>query len=167
MAKLHHLNPEKGVHGFVSRDLAPALSIDSGDRVVFQTLDSGWGAVEQIRNFSRPREFRPRDLNRDVAHALTGPLEIRGARPGMVLEIHLRRIRPGHLGMVCQFRVAGAARSMARTNKRSCGPSCVDPGVARGRGDLLGTPAGPPYWNQPLRLSLAPEAVHGNHGNAS
>jgi acetamidase/formamidase len=98
MAKLHHLNPEEGVHGFVSRDLAPALSIDSGDRVVFQTLDSGWGAVEQIRNFSKPREFRPRDLGRDVAHALTGPVEIRGARPGTTLEIQLRRIRPGHWG---------------------------------------------------------------------
>src|SRR5262245_66520425 len=86
MAKVHHLPPEDGVHGFVSRDLAPALSIDSGDRVVFQTLDSGWGAVKQIRNFFKPREFRPRDLSRDVAHALTGPVEIRGARPGMTLE---------------------------------------------------------------------------------
>ena len=36
MAKLHHLHPEEGVHGFVSRDLAPALSIDSGDRVFFK-----------------------------------------------------------------------------------------------------------------------------------
>jgi hypothetical protein len=33
------------------------------------------GAVEQIRNFSKPREFRPRDLGRDVAHALTGPVD--------------------------------------------------------------------------------------------
>src|SRR5262245_292219 len=98
MPKLHHLQPEEGVHGFVSRDLAPALSIDSGDRVVFQTLDSGWGTVEQIRNFSKPREFRPRDLRRDVAHALTGPVEIRGARRGMTLEIRLRRIRPGLWG---------------------------------------------------------------------
>src|SRR5215475_14940783 len=98
MAKLHHLHPEEGVHGFVSRDLEPALSIDSGDRVVFQTLDSGWGAVEQIRNFSEPREFRPRDLGRDGAHALTGPVEIRGAHPGMTLEIRLRRIRPGRWG---------------------------------------------------------------------
>jgi acetamidase/formamidase len=46
MAKLLHLRPEEGVHGFVSRDLAPVLSIDSGDQVVFQTLDSGWGAVD-------------------------------------------------------------------------------------------------------------------------
>lgn len=98
MAKLHYLHAEDGVHGFVSRDLMPALSIESGDRVVFRTLDSGWGAVEQIRNFSKPHEFRPRDFSRDVAHALSGPVEIRGARPGMTLEIQLRRIRPGHWG---------------------------------------------------------------------
>src|SRR5262245_15381581 len=89
MAKLHHLHPEDGLDGFVSRDLPPALSIDSGDRVLFQTLDAGWGAVEQIRNFSKPLEFHPRDLGRDAAHALTGPVEIRGARPGMTLEIQL------------------------------------------------------------------------------
>ena len=86
------------MHGFVSRDLEPALSIDSGDRVVFQTLDSGWGAIEQSGKFSEAEEFSPRDLSRDVAHALTGPVEIRGARSGMTLEIRLRKIRPGRWG---------------------------------------------------------------------
>src|SRR5215471_18277947 len=98
MAKVHHLSPEQGVHGFVSRDVPPALAIDPGDTVVFRTLDSGWGAIEQPANFSEPKEFSPRDLSRDVAHALTGPVEIRGARPGMVLEIHLKRIQPGRWG---------------------------------------------------------------------
>ena len=74
MAKLYHLRPEQGVHGFVSRDLSPVLSIDSGDIVAFQTLDSGWGAIEQSENFLDPKEFSPRDLSRDVAHALTGPV---------------------------------------------------------------------------------------------
>src|SRR5262245_22669888 len=98
MAKIHHLRPEQGVHGFVSRDIKPALTIDPDDTVVFQTLDSGWGAIEQSENFSEPKEFSPRDLSRDVAHALTGPVEIRHARPGMALEIHLGRIRPGNWG---------------------------------------------------------------------
>lgn len=92
------MGPQHGVHGFVSRGTAPALAIDSGDTVVFQTLDSGWGAIEQPPNFSEPSEFSPRDLSRDVAHALAGPVEIRGARPGMVLEIHLHRIRTGRWG---------------------------------------------------------------------
>jgi len=98
MAKVHHLSPEQGVHGFVSRDVKPALTIDSGDTVVFQTLDSGWGAFEQSAHFTEPKEFSPRDLNRDVAHALTGPVEIRGARSGMALEVRLKRIQPGHWG---------------------------------------------------------------------
>ena len=98
MTKLHHLCTEQSVHGFVSREIKPALTINSGDTVVFQTLDSGWGAIEQFANFSEPKEFSPRDLSRDVAHALTGPVEIHGALQGMVLEIHVRRIVPGHWG---------------------------------------------------------------------
>src|SRR5262245_12990030 len=98
MATVHHLCPEQGVHGFVSREVEPALTIDSGDTVIFQTLDAGWGAIEQSANFSEPKEFSPRDLSRDLAHALTGPVEIRGAHPGMVLEVRLRRIQPGNWG---------------------------------------------------------------------
>ncbi|MGH7906595.1 MAG: acetamidase/formamidase family protein [Candidatus Binataceae bacterium] len=97
-SRLHHLRPEQGVHGFFSRELAPALAIDPGDTVVFHTLDSGWGAIEQPANFTEPNDFTPRDLNRDVAHALTGPVEISGTRPGMVLEIRLKRIQPGRWG---------------------------------------------------------------------
>ncbi len=81
MAQVHHIGPEQGLHGFVSREVKPALTIDPGDTVVFQTLDSCWGAVEQPANFAEPREFSPRDRSRDVAHASTGPVEIRGARP--------------------------------------------------------------------------------------
>ena len=81
MAKIHHLCPEQGVHGFVSRDIKPALTVDPDDTVVFQTLDSGWGAIEQSENFSEPKEFSPRDLSCDVAHVLAGPVEIRDAHP--------------------------------------------------------------------------------------
>lgn len=98
MPTIHRLGPEQGVHGFISRDLEPSLVIDSGDTVIFQTLDSGWGAIEQAANFTEPVDFTPRDLSRDVAHALTGPVEIRGAQPGVSLEIRLKHIRPGHWG---------------------------------------------------------------------
>ncbi|CAN5907207.1 acetamidase/formamidase family protein [soil metagenome] len=96
---LHRLSPAAGtVHGFFSRDLSPALTIGSGDSVVFQTLDAGWGAPEQEPDFTVPAAFAPRDLTRDVAHCLTGPVRIAGARPGMVLEIRIRRIRTGRWG---------------------------------------------------------------------
>jgi len=112
MAKVYHLGPEQGVHGFVSRDLEPALTIEPGDTVIFQTLDAGWGAINQPTNFSEPQAFSPRDLQRDVAHALTGPVEIRGARPGMALEVRLRRIQPRHWGW------SGGARLPAQLDGR-------------------------------------------------
>jgi acetamidase/formamidase len=66
----HHWDPTpRALHGYFSRELAPALTIDSGDVVSFQTLDSGWGAIEQEAGFSEPRDYIPRDLARDV-HAL-------------------------------------------------------------------------------------------------
>jgi acetamidase/formamidase len=98
MAK-HHLDPApQALHGYFSRELAPALTIDSGDVVSFQTLDSGWGAIEQEMGFSEPHDFVPRDVTRDVAHALAGPVAIKGARAGMTLEIHINSIRTGRWG---------------------------------------------------------------------
>jgi acetamidase/formamidase len=95
----HHLGPaSKALHGYFSRELGPALTINSGDVVSFQTLDAGWGAVEQEPGFSEPRDFIPRDLTRDVAHPLAGPVAINGAKAGMTLEIRVKRIRTGRWG---------------------------------------------------------------------
>lgn len=96
---LHRLSPAAGtVHGFFSRELTPALNITSGDSVVFQTLDAGWGALEQEPGFTVAKAFAPRDLARDVAHCLTGPVRIEGARPGMTLEIRIKSLRTGGWG---------------------------------------------------------------------
>src|SRR5262245_35953512 len=95
----HHLDPApRALHGYFSRELAPALTIDPGDVVSFQTLDAGWGTIEQEAGFSEPRDYIPRDLARDVAHALAGPVAINGARAGMTLEIRINRIRTGRWG---------------------------------------------------------------------
>jgi acetamidase/formamidase len=57
------------LHGYFSRELAPALTIDTGDVVSFQTRDSGWGAIEQEAGFREPRDYISRETWRDV-HAL-------------------------------------------------------------------------------------------------
>ena len=88
MTAQHKLSPGPStLHGFFSRDLQPVLTIDSGDLVTFQTLDSGWGAIEQEPGFLEPEVFVPRDIGRDVAHPLCGPVAIREAKPGMTLEV--------------------------------------------------------------------------------
>jgi acetamidase/formamidase len=66
--------------------------------VSYQTLDAAWGALEQAFPLTEAKEFSPRDRTRDVHHALCGPVAIRGAEPGMTLEIRFVRIRTGRWG---------------------------------------------------------------------
>ena len=73
---------DRNWHGYFSRELEPALTIDPGDTVVFTTLDSGWGLEPFAGGPYTPR----REIERDGdGHALTGPVAIRGAQPGMAL----------------------------------------------------------------------------------
>lgn len=95
---VHSLRPDaRTLHGHFSRDLSPVLTIDSGDRVRFTTLDAGWGEFEQADPFAPATKF-PRDPERDPGHALTGPVYVRGAEPGMVLEVRIVEVRTGRWG---------------------------------------------------------------------
>ena len=79
------------LHGSFSREYAPVLTIDSGDTVHFSTLNASW-----VLDLSTepPRRFEPRDKERDGGHALCGPIAIRGAQPGMTLEVRINEVRP-------------------------------------------------------------------------
>lgn len=94
------IEPERRtLHGTFSREFPPVMTIDPGDTVVFRTLDAGWGLEPEL-SFDIPRrEFEPRDKELDSGHALCGPIEMRGAQPGMVLEVQINDIRPGTYGM--------------------------------------------------------------------
>jgi acetamidase/formamidase len=94
-----HIEPERRtLHGTFSRDLPPALIIDAGDTVVFRTLDAGWGLEPVTAIDGERRKFELRDEETDQGHALCGPVEIRGAEPGMTLEVHIGEVRPGSYG---------------------------------------------------------------------
>ena len=98
---IYEIQPERStLHGKFSRDAAPILSIESGDTVVFRTLDAGWnlGAVWAGYPPDTERKFEPRDPELDSGHCLCGPVAIVGARPGMTLEIRVGEIRPGNWG---------------------------------------------------------------------
>jgi acetamidase/formamidase len=94
---VHHMRPARHtVHGPFDRSRQPILTIDSGDAVIYETLDAGWGRIaaeigEAVPNF----EVSSGD---DVGHALCGPIAVRGARPGHVLQIEIGAIRPGTWG---------------------------------------------------------------------
>lgn len=96
---VHLLEPERAtLHGQFSRDLAPVLTVASGDVVRCRTLDVSWG-LEARRADGSPREtFGPRDALRDAGPCLLGPIAVHGARAGHTLEIHIETIVPGAYG---------------------------------------------------------------------
>lgn len=96
---IHELKPDRRtLHGHFSRDLAPVLEVDSGDTVRFTTLDCGWGLEPNSFGGEPQRRFEPRDAELDRGHALCGPVAIRGAMPGMTVEVVIGALRPGAWG---------------------------------------------------------------------
>ncbi|KQZ90848.1 acetamidase [Phycicoccus sp. Root563] len=92
---IHHLpvSPATVVET-VSRDSPPVLTVQPGDTVVLESLDSGGHLERQtFPGEDRPRMFTPRR-----GHCLTGPVAVDGARPGDVLAVHFSAIDPGPWG---------------------------------------------------------------------
>jgi acetamidase/formamidase len=91
---IHYIEPsEDTLHGPFSKDRAAVMTIDSGDTVRFKTLDAGWG-LEPFSEEGTRRQFEPRQQG----HALCGPVAVRGAKPGMVLEVQINNLVPGAWG---------------------------------------------------------------------
>lgn len=99
MSVLHTLKAERAnLHGHFSCDLLPVLTIDPGDSVQFQCLDSNWGLEPYNGIDLQRREIDGRDPVLDSGHALTGPVFIRGAKPGMTLAVHIGALEVGQWG---------------------------------------------------------------------
>jgi acetamidase/formamidase len=90
---LHEIPLERRtLHGHFSRDLEPILTVESGDSIAFACLNSGWRTAEH-------EVFPERDEELDAGHALIGPVEVRGARAGQVLEVSIDELRVGAGGV--------------------------------------------------------------------
>jgi acetamidase/formamidase len=79
------------LHGHFSRDLAPVVTVASGDTIAFSCLDAGW-------HVEPGRKFEPRDDELDFGHALVGPVAVRGARAGQTLVVDVGRVVVGSWG---------------------------------------------------------------------
>jgi acetamidase/formamidase len=87
------LPDERTLHGWFDRDLPPVLTVDPGTTVRFGTLDSGWWAGPH-----GPDRQKVPQHTAGSGHALTGPVEVRGARPGDVLAVRIDEVVPGAWG---------------------------------------------------------------------
>lgn len=74
-------------------EIPAVLSVDPGDTVLLETRDALDGAVTPD---STSADLHRVDLN--LVHPLTGPVFIRGAEPGDLLEVHILEITPQPFG---------------------------------------------------------------------
>jgi acetamidase/formamidase len=89
---IHELPFERRtLHGHFSRELPPVLTVEPGDSVRFATPDAGWWLESRER-------FEPRSSPEDDGHALAGPIEVKGARAGQTLVVHIDAVTPGSWG---------------------------------------------------------------------
>lgn len=94
MSARHVLNPSPDtIHwGHFDAKIPARLEVDSGDTVVVDTV-SGWGDVMDVSLF-RPDHLEIVTKMKPILgpHILTGPIAVRGALPGDVLEVRIQAI---------------------------------------------------------------------------
>ncbi len=83
-----HMLSAEPTHSRWNRDLKPRLWIESGDVVHMDCLDASGG---QVKPHSTVEDFL--GIDRDRIHALTGPIGVKGAQPGDVLEVNVLEVR--------------------------------------------------------------------------
>jgi formamidase len=88
-----HVNPDVSIvedpvnsHNRIWPALDPVAAIDPGDELR-DGMDGGLGPDRSSSQLG--------DLDLDANHPLTGPVEVRGARPGDLLAVELLALGPG------------------------------------------------------------------------
>ncbi|MCC6177104.1 MAG: acetamidase/formamidase family protein [Chloroflexi bacterium] len=85
------------VHYCWDNSIPPRLEIDSGDTVVFRCRDAADGFYTWSSTTADVMERVSK------GHPLTGPVYVRGAQPGDVLQVEILSLVPGEIGFT-QFR---------------------------------------------------------------
>lgn len=100
---IHRIEPDLcNCHGKLSRARKPILTIESGDTIIARTRFCSWGldppAGADVYPTLPKLEDRADPIN-DTGNCLIGPVEIRGAKPGMVLEVAIESMKCGSYGI--------------------------------------------------------------------
>ena len=103
MPQTHHIKAEvANLHGKISRDLKPILTIKPGDSISAKTLCYRWGFAPPLTPGTLP-QIIPLDERKDPENdgdmALDGPIAVKGAKPGMTLEVSIDELQVGSYGV--------------------------------------------------------------------
>ncbi|MGO4669067.1 acetamidase/formamidase family protein [Bosea sp. 2RAB26] len=95
---IHHqldAGPKTCHWGFFDAALPPVLTIASGDSVTIRTINGGTGEQPKSGFHVLPEthEIHAKVERPMPGHILTGPVAVRGARPGHVLEVRIREVK--------------------------------------------------------------------------
>jgi acetamidase/formamidase len=86
----------ENLHGSFSNEYKPILTVNSGDSITMQTPDIEWG---YSKTKGTERQFFTSAVNEETPlHPMIGPIEVSGAKAGMVLEVKLNDVVPGWYG---------------------------------------------------------------------
>src|SRR5258708_1431908 len=94
----HHLHssPKTCHWGFFEARLKPVLTIASGDEVTIDTVSGGPDVVPDRNRFHVPPELdevHAKNERMVPGHILTGPVAVKGAEPGDVLEVEILDVK--------------------------------------------------------------------------
>ena len=91
---------EQAYNGMLRSDIPPALEIDDGDTFVCNTEMLFEGTLDADMTIDDVLAIRGAIKSKGGGtYAFTGPFFVRGARPGDVLEVRIKRIVPGAFGV--------------------------------------------------------------------
>ncbi|WP_332694010.1 acetamidase/formamidase family protein [Bosea sp. (in: a-proteobacteria)] len=82
--------------GYFDARLKPVLEIESGDSVTIRTLTGGPDTLPRGNKTIPPEihEVHAKAERMVPGHILTGPIAVKGAKPGQVLEVRIRAVKP-------------------------------------------------------------------------
>ena len=80
-------------HNRIWPDLPPVVSVDPGEQLVVELRDGMDGQLDRESDASTLES-----VELGANHPLTGPIEVRGARPGDLLVVEIESIEPGSFG---------------------------------------------------------------------
>jgi acetamidase/formamidase len=93
----HHLPASSAncAWGYFDPKRPPALTVDSGDTVVIDTVSGGPDVLPKGDFFIPPEllDVHKNSVQEMPGHILTGPVAIRGAKPGQVLEVRIKDVK--------------------------------------------------------------------------
>jgi len=97
--KVHRLTatPDSVQWGWLDPKEPPKLTIESGDIVSIETLMHSKDQIQKGTTMEKIVELRKANPG-GGPHSLTGPIYVKGAMPGDVMEIRIRKIVPKRVG---------------------------------------------------------------------